>query len=258
MIKVNAEKCIGCGKCIDKCLMGYMEIKDGKSHCITEKCIKCMHCASACPENAICWDEDSAITSEELPIIDGTFIDDLESFLLTRRSYRMFSEKPVPYSEIEHALVISKWAPSAKNQHPVKYIVVNEPEKLQKIMDAILEYCRETGESPEVVSSYEQGRNLVFAKATSLIMGYSRDSAVNPSQDTALALEYIELVLQSRGIGTCWGGYLTRFANKIPALKEFFHLPEGHSFYGTLFIGYPTEDYLYIPKRVKEVNVEIR
>jgi len=54
MVKINKEKCSGCGNCVDVCPFGVLEIKNGKAivkH--PEKCKKCGACISTCPNNAI-------------------------------------------------------------------------------------------------------------------------------------------------------------------------------------------------------------
>ena len=214
-----------------------------------------MHCGIVCSEGAITFDGKPMMLSENKPIVSDTFPEDIEAFLMTRRSYRDFKPEPVDSKMIQEALEVAAWAPSAKNQHPTKYIVVRGKETVDAMTKAVLDYLRETGESPEVISEYERGNNMVFGKASTLILAYARDNAINPTVDTALALEYTELMLQSRGVGTCWAGYLTRFLNKIPALKEMFPLPDRNSFYGCLLVGYPREDYLYIPERLKRADI---
>lgn len=54
MIKVNKNKCSGCGNCVESCPFGVFEIENRKvvvKH--PEKCKKCRACISACPNNAI-------------------------------------------------------------------------------------------------------------------------------------------------------------------------------------------------------------
>ena len=108
----------------------------------------------------------------------------------------------------------------------------------------------------EVLSELERGNNLVLGHAQTLILAYSRNNAINAPVDTALALDYADLMLQAHGVGTCWAGYLTRFANTIPALQEMFPLPDNNSFYGALLVGWPKEDYLYIPQRLKRADIQ--
>ena len=54
MVKINKEKCFGCGNCVEACPFGVFEIKNGKAIVeYPEKCKKCGACISACPNNAI-------------------------------------------------------------------------------------------------------------------------------------------------------------------------------------------------------------
>lgn len=257
MIKIDADKCIGCLRCTRACIFTIIEARGGRPVVLEDKlgCARCMHCGLVCPEGAISYNGEPMMVSEDKPLVSNMFRDELESFLLTRRSYRDFRPEPVEDELIRRALELTAWAPSAKNQHPTKYIVVSGREKVEKMMDVIVSYLQESGENPEVLSELARGNNMVLAKAPNLILAYAPDKAVNAPVDTALALNYAELLLQSRGVGTCWAGYLTRMLNKIPGLQEMFPLPEGCSFYACLLVGWPTEDYLYVPKRVKQADI---
>jgi len=51
---VDADKCTGCGTCVDVCPVGVFEIVDGKSSPVNvDECLVCMACETQCPENAI-------------------------------------------------------------------------------------------------------------------------------------------------------------------------------------------------------------
>ncbi len=52
-LKIDTDKCIGCGKCVRMCLANNIEIKDKKAHELGAGCIKCGHCVSSCPKGAI-------------------------------------------------------------------------------------------------------------------------------------------------------------------------------------------------------------
>jgi ferredoxin len=51
---VDEEKCLGCGKCVEKCPIGAITLdKDGFAAVDKEKCTGCLKCAKVCPNEAI-------------------------------------------------------------------------------------------------------------------------------------------------------------------------------------------------------------
>lgn len=52
LIRVNIEKCTGCGSCVNVCPFGAIMIKEDKAS-ITESCTLCGACVESCPEGAI-------------------------------------------------------------------------------------------------------------------------------------------------------------------------------------------------------------
>jgi len=53
-VKVDVEKCTGCGTCVDTCPVDVFEVKDEKSVVINnDECLVCRACEVQCPESAI-------------------------------------------------------------------------------------------------------------------------------------------------------------------------------------------------------------
>lgn len=52
-VKVNAEKCTGCGVCADSCPSEALNLEAGKAAVVAENCTDCGICVSSCPEEAI-------------------------------------------------------------------------------------------------------------------------------------------------------------------------------------------------------------
>ena len=260
MIIIDTDRCVGCLKCIDVCPFKVLSEKDGKPEVKEGKyCIKCLHCAAVCQQNAIKLDEADGILPDKMPEFPEDLSELIEGYLMTRRSYRHFKPEPLPKEILNRALRVSAWAPSAKNQHPARWIVVSDENTIRRIMEHILVYVKETGVSAEIMTLYEQGKNIVMGNAKTLILAYARTEAVNPSVDCALALYNTELILQAQGIGTCWAGYLTRMCNQIQPVRELLDLPEGCMIYGALMAGYPeNEEYIHIPNRHKLPEIKWR
>jgi Fe-S-cluster-containing hydrogenase component 2 len=51
-VKVNSEKCTGCGVCKDTCPVDAIEIKNAKA-VISDSCLDCGACVPACPQKAL-------------------------------------------------------------------------------------------------------------------------------------------------------------------------------------------------------------
>ena len=51
--KVDAKKCVGCGKCHEVCPMGAAAVKKGRARIDSKRCIRCFCCQEFCPKGAI-------------------------------------------------------------------------------------------------------------------------------------------------------------------------------------------------------------
>ncbi|MBR4504154.1 MAG: 4Fe-4S binding protein [Candidatus Methanomethylophilaceae archaeon] len=52
-LRIDADKCVGCGKCVRMCVMDNIRLEDGKAVECGDRCVKCGHCVSSCPKGAI-------------------------------------------------------------------------------------------------------------------------------------------------------------------------------------------------------------
>ena len=52
-IKIDKEKCTGCGTCVETCPNEAIELKDNIADVDPEKCVECGVCVDNCPAGAI-------------------------------------------------------------------------------------------------------------------------------------------------------------------------------------------------------------
>lgn len=65
MAKVDKEKCVGCGACVQTCPHGAIKIgEDGKAEVDQEKCQSCGRCVEVCPMQAITKTEEATEETE--------------------------------------------------------------------------------------------------------------------------------------------------------------------------------------------------
>lgn len=241
-IHIDRELCIRCGACARSCATGLLRMREGRPELGGRiACIACGHCVAACPKRAVTLDGRGPVSPPE---------DLLEKAIVSRRSIRKFRQEAPPRELVQHALDMAEYAPSGKNRHANRWSVIYGYERCQAVKDFALNWCRETGESPELLHLAEKGLDLLTCGAPLVIIGWSPDKALNPCVDTVIALHTAEQILNRAGYGSCWGGYMRQIAARCPDFKAMLGVPEGSSIQCCLMVGKAKgEVYPNIPPR---------
>ena len=248
MFQIDETKCVNCSSCVRACPMGVLT-RGTPAPVIhpDRRCIRCMHCAAACPRQAVCFDG-LTMEAQYRPKPE----DSLEALVQSRRSVRRFQDRLPDRALIQWALDTAAWAPSGKNQHANRWTVLWGKEETQRVKRMALDFCAAAGEAPELLKLDAAGVDLLTCGAPCLIVGWSPLDCLNPCLDTAVAMTTLELLLVSRGLSTCWGGYLRQVTDRCPALQAELGIPAGAKMQCSLMVGYAEgEKYPNIPYRPK-------
>jgi len=159
--------------------------------------------------------------------------------IMDRRSIRQFKDKPIDASELEAILEAGKHAPSAVNEQPWHFTVVESPELLQKTNAVTKELFSQSGNPTYEQRAKSEGFSP-FYNAPLFIIVSCDSAAVAPLQDGALAIGNMFLAAKSLGIGSCWI-HAMNFVLESAAgreLREELLIPKGNILVGAGAFGY--------------------
>ena len=212
--------------------MGHLRMtEDGPAAIGRGACMECYQCAAVCPRQAVLRNGQPAVV--EAPE------DPLEKLVMSRRSVRHFKPEAPDRDLIRWALQRAGYAPSGKNRHDNRWTVVYGRDRVEAVRARAIRHCEEAGEAPELVKFAARGLDLLTCGAPVVIIAWSPDDCLNPCVDAAIAMETAELLLVSRGLGTCWGGYLRQITGHCPELKAMLGIPQGCTMQGCMMVGWP-------------------
>lgn len=162
--------------------------------------------------------------------------------LLTRRSVRNFSSKPIPNDTLDDILKAAVYAPSAMNRQTWKFTAVCSQEKIQRLAAAI-------------AAELDRKDYNMYNPAVLIIPSNDRDSKWG-REDNACALENIFLAAHSYSVDSVWINQLQDISD-VPKIREIlndFEIPENHVVYGMAALGY-SDGAVEEPVKIGEINI---
>lgn len=202
---------------------------------------------------------------------EGMPFNPVEKVIMERRSIRQFKKEPLPDGMIRRILEAGRFAPSAGNSQPWKFIVVKSPEILEEMeRDAVrmvkvfmnsLDYTRasplkralqlpgskfvirmmpnELHPVPMgLMSQIAKGKAPVFHGAPTLVLLVEDTRGVScPPTDIGICGQSMVLAAHSLGAGTCWIGFI-KVLMYMPKWRKLFGIKPPYRLENCLALGW--------------------
>ncbi|MDA0770388.1 MAG: nitroreductase family protein [Chloroflexi bacterium] len=137
----------------------------------------------------------------------------------TRRTVRNFKPDPVPPELIHRLLEVARWSPTSSNTQSWHFVVVTEPETIKRLGE-IATQGPFIGDAPLAIAVVMEETN-------------------RPALDAGRAIQQMELLAWSEGLGTCFVGF--RDLSQQVAVKELLEIPPKMDLITVLPFGYRGE-----------------
>ena len=183
-----------------------------------------------------------------------------DALVINRRSVRKYKDKPVDVDEIRDLIKTATFAPSAGNEQPWRFIIVNNRAMLKKISDESKSniLTRIKANPDDYALGYqkllENDSFNVFYNAPCLVLILGESKRKNIQIDCSLAASYLMMAAASRGYGTCW----VNLGSDIQdiELKKILGIPDNTTIVAPIILGIP-ETVPSPPKRSDPVIYKI-
>jgi len=159
-----------------------------------------------------------------------------EDVIRSRRTVRVYEDRPVPDQVIEEILALAQHAPSSMNGQPWHFIIVRDQRTRDRLVELKNFFC-----PPE-----KQVFEADFIRKAPLVVFVCVDRARSFDrgiENAVLATSYILLGACSRGLS---GVYMSAFRADAPEIaqsfRELLHLPDSYDPVTIIPLGYPAAE----------------
>jgi len=151
---------------------------------------------------------------------------ELDKVIKSRKSIRKFKSQKPDYGKIIECIDAARFAPMAGNNFTLKFILIDDKKKIQKIADA----------SQQAFIAQAQYIVVVCSNKERLVNAYEKRGEKFNKQQVGAAIENFLLKIQELGLSTCWVGY---FVDEI--IKRELKIPDEIEIEALFPIGYEYE-----------------
>lgn len=241
---IDAEKCIGCGRCVNDCINQYLvliEDENGKKKASFKergRCLECGHCNAICPQ--------AAISGGKIEELDGSE-DALLTLMGSKRTVRSYIKGAViPREQLERIVLAGHSAPTDRNRKSARILLVKDilPQLYNAALDYLVAEVQKTGTiNPLYVPTMNLNskRDEVLWNAEFLVVFVGLPSSLI---DASISAERMHLEAASLGIGTAYRGDMKTAINNVTELRELLGIRSNEDVLITFSMGKSNLKYL--------------
>jgi len=253
-IKIDVERCTGCGLCVSVCKDFGIAVVDGVARVVETSffgCIGCGHCMAICPTGAVTV-HGRTLSPDDLFDLpkkeDGADYGRLHALMQRRRSIREFKDKPVEREVLEKILRAASTSPMGLPPSDVHVLVLHGKDKVRAFAEDFCAYLESLrwlvsgwflalmrpfwGKTTNELfrgfikplfsiysDSMKKGENLVNYDAPLALYFYA--TPYSDPADPIVAATYAMMAGESLGLGTCMLGAVHPFIQSGKKAKKF-------------------------------------
>ena len=265
IMRINPEKCSGCGLCAEECPVKAVRAGDF-GRFIENNCIGCGHCYAVCPSMAV---------ESEYEILPDSAISEI---LFNRRSVRHFSDREVSRETVEKIIERSCAYPSATNQKCVKITAVTDREILKKIKMDVMANLKNKFRFldygiirffAKIILGSNYGRVLKYKKlfdsmdeehdgitfnAPVIVFVHGDRRKIMIDEDAHYVAYNMVLNAAEMGLGTCFMGFVRGYMSR--KMKLSLGIGKNHNIYSVFVLGMPDVKFLRpVPQPMTDNNI---
>lgn len=297
-LEFDADNCTQCRLCTETCPTSCLQWDDVAQRPqgtglrdLELACIGCNNCEAICPADCIRvrgeyrvlegrykTPEDRFGAMNQLAPVNGSppaeevtetldGLTETEQVIYRRRSIRLYRKKPVSREIIHRLLEAARFAPSAGNGQPWKFIVVTDRELSDKIdrkcadvtnkihwlyngkerwrrmsvsLLSLLQPSKWDQRPISAMQKIKQSNGCITFNAPVVIhLLKDKRGISHPDIDVAIAAQNLVLAAHALGLGTCYIGFIASTIKYAPAVRKMLGIDYPYELVTSICVGYP-------------------
>ena len=158
-----------------------------------------------------------------------------DALLEKRRSIRKYSDRKIEPEVLDALIEAVLRTPSGKSKYPCEYIVVDDPEMLEKLSTA-----------------KPHGAALIKGAPLGIVICADHEKSDTCTEDASIAAMILQLAAESLDLGSCWVQLRNRQhkdgRSSQQYAAELLEIPKQYMVQAVVAIGYPAETKAPHPK----------